>query len=184
MFALSTIFPKTMFPSVQKTFQEEFVPYAAIRASDKPRYVKNRITKKLERFVAVRQNLFERVYPIRAQLAEKLIDAGYLHYSKFGKFCPVSVCFSLFCFFFFNVKPFSCIMVIAFRQHSVQINQLVLLSIENMCTFLLMTKHEMNSSKIQFFTHINHHRNRSFQPRLHLLAHQKLAKPPVCTDLI
>ncbi|CAF1144837.1 unnamed protein product [Adineta ricciae] len=82
---------KDRIEGVKKTFQEEFVPYAAIRASDKPRYVRNRITKKLERFVAVRRNLFERVYPIRAQLAEKLIDVGYLHYSKFGKFCPVSL---------------------------------------------------------------------------------------------
>jgi len=77
---------------LQKTFQEEFVPYVAINASDKPRYVKNRITKKLERFITLRQNLFERVYPIKPQLAQKLIDTGYLHYSKFGKFCPVSVC--------------------------------------------------------------------------------------------
>ncbi len=86
---------KTNFSSFlffQKTFQEEFVPYVAINASDKPRYVKNRITKKLERFITFRQNLFERVYPIKPQLAQKLIDTGYLHYSKFGKFCPVSVC--------------------------------------------------------------------------------------------
>lgn len=47
--------------------------------------------KKIERFTTLRKNLFERVYPIKVQLAQKLIDAGYLHYSKFGKFCPVSV---------------------------------------------------------------------------------------------
>ncbi|UJR31514.1 hypothetical protein I4U23_019003 [Adineta vaga] len=81
---------KDRIEGVKKTFQEEFVPYAIIRASDKPRYVKNRIHNKFERFVTLRQNLFERVYPIRSQLAEKLIDNGYLHYSKFGKFCPVS----------------------------------------------------------------------------------------------
>lgn len=65
-----------------------------VNAGDKPRYVKNRLTKKLERFIQLRENLFERVYPIKPQLAQKLIDNGYLHYSKFGKFCPVSVCFS------------------------------------------------------------------------------------------
>lgn len=53
--------------------------------------MKNRLTKKLDRFITLRQNLFERVYPIKPQLAQNLIDIGYLHYSKFGKFCPVSV---------------------------------------------------------------------------------------------
>jgi hypothetical protein len=63
-----------------------------VNATDKPRYVKNRLNKKLERFVKLRDNLLERVYHIKPTLAKRLIDAGYLHYSKFGKFCPVSVC--------------------------------------------------------------------------------------------
>ena len=62
-----------------------------VNAGDKPRYVRNRISKKLERFIKLRENLFERVYPIKPNLAQQLIDTGYLHYSKFGKFCPVSV---------------------------------------------------------------------------------------------
>ncbi|CAF3709748.1 unnamed protein product [Adineta steineri] len=82
---------KEKIEGVKKNFQEEFVPYATINAADKPRYVKNRIIKKLERYITLRQNLFERVYPIKPQLAEQLIDNGYLHYSKFGKFCPVSL---------------------------------------------------------------------------------------------
>ena len=77
--------------SLQKVFQEEYVPYTVVNAADKPRYVKNRLSKKLERFIKLRENLFERVYPIKPQLAQKLIDMGYLHFSKFGKFCPVSV---------------------------------------------------------------------------------------------
>ncbi|CAF4826662.1 unnamed protein product, partial [Rotaria sp. Silwood1] len=76
---------------VKKVFQQEYVPFVIVNASDKPRYVRNRISKKIERFTTLRQNLFERVYPIKAQLAQKLIDIGYLHYSKFGKFCPVSL---------------------------------------------------------------------------------------------
>ena len=84
---------KDKIENVKKVFQEENVPYATINASDKPRYVKNRLTKKLERFITLRQNLFERIYSIKPELAQKLIDTGYLHYSKFGKFCPVSVCY-------------------------------------------------------------------------------------------
>lgn len=67
------------------------MPYSVVNAADKPRYVKNRLSKKLGRFITLRENLFERVYVIKPQLAQKLIDMGYLHYSKFGKFCPVSV---------------------------------------------------------------------------------------------
>ncbi|CAF2709566.1 unnamed protein product [Rotaria sp. Silwood2] len=76
---------------VKKVFQQEYVPFSVVKASDKPRYVRNCISKKIERFTALRENLFERVYSIKAQLAQKLIDIGYLHYSKFGKFCPVSL---------------------------------------------------------------------------------------------
>ncbi|CAF5149721.1 unnamed protein product, partial [Rotaria magnacalcarata] len=74
-----------------KVIQQEYIPFVHVNASDKPRFVRNRIMKKIERFTTLRKNLFERVYPIKAQLAQKLIDAGYLHYSKFGKFCPVSL---------------------------------------------------------------------------------------------
>ncbi|CAF2637524.1 unnamed protein product, partial [Rotaria sp. Silwood2] len=82
---------KDKIDGVKKVFQQEYVPFAIVNASDKSRYVKNRISKKIERFTTLRQNVFERVYPIKAQLAQKLIDIGYLHYSKFGKFCPVSL---------------------------------------------------------------------------------------------
>ncbi|CAF1405575.1 unnamed protein product [Rotaria sordida] len=82
---------KEKIEGVKKVFQQEYVPFAIVNASDKPRYVKNRISKKIERFTTLRQNVFERVYSIKSQLAQQLIDIGYLHYSKFGKFCPVSL---------------------------------------------------------------------------------------------
>ncbi|CAF2033300.1 unnamed protein product [Rotaria magnacalcarata] len=82
---------KDKIEGVKKVIQQEYIPFVHVNASDKPRFVRNRIMKKIERFTTLRKNLFERVYPIKAQLAQKLIDAGYLHYSKFGKFCPVSL---------------------------------------------------------------------------------------------
>ncbi|CAF0983872.1 unnamed protein product, partial [Didymodactylos carnosus] len=82
---------KDKLEGVKRIFQEEFVSTYQIDASGKPRYVKNRIAKKLERFVTLRQNLLERVYIIKPELAQQLIDVGYLHYSRFGKWCPVSI---------------------------------------------------------------------------------------------
>ncbi|CAF1539685.1 unnamed protein product, partial [Rotaria sordida] len=73
-----------------KVFQQEYVSLAVGKASDKSRYVRNHISKTIERFTTLRENLFECVYLIKAQLAQKLIDMRYLHYSKFGKFCSVS----------------------------------------------------------------------------------------------
>jgi hypothetical protein len=129
--------------SFQKVFQDETIPYSTIDASDKPRYVKNRISKKLDRFIALRSNLFERIYPIKPQLAQNLIDIGYLHYSKFGKFCPVSVGYLHLIFRLIIRYHFSYIMVIVFHQHLDPINHHVQWSIESMFIIYPMRKLEM-----------------------------------------
>lgn len=45
----------------------------------------------LEKYKFRNRSLFERVYPINVDVAEKLLEQGYYFLSKFGKTCPVQV---------------------------------------------------------------------------------------------
>ena len=71
--------------------QEQQIPRFTIDGNRKPTIVNYTIKKKLQKYIEFRQSLFERVYPIKFKVANKLIDFGYKHLSRFGRWCPVKV---------------------------------------------------------------------------------------------
>lgn len=63
-------------------------------AGRKPHIVQYLISKKLHAIVRQRYSMFERVYSVNDQIANKLLDTGYKLLSRFGRWCPVAVCHS------------------------------------------------------------------------------------------
>ena len=57
----------------------------------KIKIVKYLINSRLEKLLTCRDSLFERVYPVSAALAKRLISSGHKHPSVFGKWDPVDL---------------------------------------------------------------------------------------------
>jgi adenylate/nucleoside-diphosphate kinase len=77
--------------SVKENLQEAQIPRFNVVGNRKQTIVRYLIEKKLQRFVEFRQSLLERVYPIKVKMANKLIDVGFKHLSRFGRWCPVKL---------------------------------------------------------------------------------------------
>ena len=77
--------------SVKENLQEAQIPRFNVVGNRKQTIVRYLIEKKLQRFVDFRQSLLERVYPIKIKMANKLIDFGFKHLSRFGRWCPVKL---------------------------------------------------------------------------------------------
>jgi len=73
------------------------IPRLTVPAGRKPHIVQYLINKKLHTIVQQRYSMFERVYSLTVNMANKLLDSGYKLLSRFGYWCPVTVCPS-FCF--------------------------------------------------------------------------------------
>ncbi|CAF0775596.1 unnamed protein product [Brachionus calyciflorus] len=71
--------------------QEVLIPRFTVDSNRKPNIVSFLIKKRLKRFIDNRQSLFERVYPIKLRIANKLIDFGYKRLSRFGRWCPIKL---------------------------------------------------------------------------------------------
>ena len=77
--------------AVQEVFKESLIPRFTFDAHRKINIIKYLISEKLKRFVDYRQSLLERVYPCKLKMANKLVDFGYKHLSRFGRWCPVKL---------------------------------------------------------------------------------------------
>ena len=67
------------------------MPRFTVESNRKINIVRYLIKKRIKRFIDFRQSLFERVYPTKLRIANKLIDFGYKQLSRFGRWCPVKV---------------------------------------------------------------------------------------------
>lgn len=65
------------------------MPRFTVESNRKANIVRYLIKKRLKRFIDNRQSLFERVYPVKIRVANKLIDFGYKQLSRFGRWCPI-----------------------------------------------------------------------------------------------
>ena len=79
---------------VQEKFEDFLVPRIELDASKKPHIVRYLMSKRLKKIVSDRHSLFERVYPIPEKLAARMLQVGYKHPSRFGKWDPVTVSFN------------------------------------------------------------------------------------------
>ena len=68
------------------------IPRLAVPAGRKPHIVQYLIKKRLQAIVQQRYSMFERVYGLTVNMANKLLDSGYKLLSRFGRWCPVAVC--------------------------------------------------------------------------------------------
>jgi len=78
----------------QERLDEIMIPRVTVPAGRKPHIVQYLINKKLVAIVQQRYSMFERVYSVTVNMANKLLDSGYKLLSRFGRWCPVAVCSS------------------------------------------------------------------------------------------
>lgn len=83
------------------------VPRIDLDAGRKPHIVRYQISKRLRPFIECRHSMFERVVPVSEKLALKMLQSGYKHPSRFGKWCPVKVSTNFINKVFFQNKRFS-----------------------------------------------------------------------------
>ncbi|XP_033125059.1 adenylate kinase 9-like isoform X4 [Anneissia japonica] len=75
--------------SLQENLEELMVPRIDINAGRKPHIVRYTLEQNLKPVIDYRPSLFERVYPIKESVAKKMLEVGYKHPSRFGRWCPV-----------------------------------------------------------------------------------------------
>ncbi|ESO88926.1 hypothetical protein LOTGIDRAFT_105959, partial [Lottia gigantea] len=76
---------------VQETLTEILIPRLEVDGGRKPHIVRYMLNKKLRPYVEFRHSLFERVYPIGENLAQRMLQYGYKQPSRFGRWCPVKL---------------------------------------------------------------------------------------------
>ncbi|XP_066463784.1 adenylate kinase 9 isoform X2 [Eleutherodactylus coqui] len=77
--------------SVKEELQSLMIPCVAINASRKLHIVRFQLFENLKHFVANRESLFEKCYPVRLSLASKMLHVSYKHPSIFGRWDPVKL---------------------------------------------------------------------------------------------
>lgn len=77
--------------SAKEPLQEAMIPRFKIDGNRRQKIVEHLLLKKLTRFVENRDSLLERTYVLKTRVANKLIDFGYKHLSRFGRWCPVKL---------------------------------------------------------------------------------------------
>jgi len=80
-----------LFIFFQEKLEELMIPRLVVPAGRKPHIVQYLINKKLHPIVRQRHSMFERVYSVSVNMANKLLDSGYKLLSRFGRWCPVAV---------------------------------------------------------------------------------------------
>ena len=81
---------------LQEVFEEFMIPRVDIEAGKKARIVQFVVERNLRPIVENRESLFDHSQPISAFLAKKMLIQGYKQTSKFGKWCPVQVCWCIY----------------------------------------------------------------------------------------
>ncbi|XP_077977825.1 adenylate kinase 9-like isoform X2 [Glandiceps talaboti] len=77
--------------AVQEVLEELMIPRIELNGGRKPHIVRYTINQSLRPIVDYRQSLLEKVYPLSDKLAKKMLQVGYKHPSRFGKWCPVQL---------------------------------------------------------------------------------------------
>ncbi|XP_071818767.1 adenylate kinase 9-like isoform X4 [Apostichopus japonicus] len=77
--------------SVQETLEEILIPRMELDGGRKPHIVRYTLKQTLQPVVECRESLFEKVYPIKEHVAQKMLQIGYKHPSRFGRWCPVKL---------------------------------------------------------------------------------------------
>ena len=77
--------------SRQETLEELMIPRMELNGGRKPHIVRYTLEQSLRPIVEFRESLFEKVYPIREHIARKMLQIGYKHQSRFGRWCPIKL---------------------------------------------------------------------------------------------
>eukprot|EP00057_Strongylocentrotus_purpuratus_P026855 XP_011681329.1 PREDICTED: adenylate kinase 9 [Strongylocentrotus purpuratus] len=76
---------------VQETLEEIMIPRMELNGGRKPHIVRFTLEQSLRPVQDFRESLFEKVYPVREMVARKMLQIGYKHQSRFGRWCPVKL---------------------------------------------------------------------------------------------
>ncbi|XP_072178424.1 adenylate kinase 9-like isoform X1 [Diadema setosum] len=77
--------------ALQETLEEIMIPRMELNGGRKPHIVRYTLEQTLRPIVEFRDSLFEKVYPVREHVARKMLQIGYKHQSRFGRWCPAKL---------------------------------------------------------------------------------------------
>ena len=75
----------------QETLEDILIPRIELNGGRKPHIVRYTLEQNLKPIVDCRESLFEKAYPVKEHVAKKMLQIGYKHPSRFGRWCPVKV---------------------------------------------------------------------------------------------